>query len=82
MKNRTLLTISGFLLIILGITSIVMKIIGVHWVFLGFLEWGGSLLSFILKLFMSVAGFVMIAAARINWEAEKRECAADDEPVA
>jgi hypothetical protein len=50
-----------------------MSLVGVRWVFLGWLEWGGALLAFVLKIIMSVAGVVLIIIARTDWDEEKRE---------
>ena len=73
MKNKGLWILFGFLLFIFGITSIIMSLVGVRWVFLGWLEWGGALLAFVLKILMSIAGVVMVIYARTDWEEEKRE---------
>jgi len=73
MKNKGLWILFGFLLFIFGITSIIMSLVGVRWVFLGWLEWGGALLAFVLKILMSIAGIVMVIFARTDWEEEKRE---------
>lgn len=63
----------GFVLFILGITSIIMSLVGVRWVFLGWLEIGGGLLAFVLKLLMTIGGILIIVFARTDWEEEKRE---------
>lgn len=73
MKNKGLWTLLGFLLIIFGLTAIVLQMVGTQWVFLSFLEKGGSLLAFVVKVVMVVAGFVTVVLARTDWEQEKRE---------
>lgn len=73
MKNKGLLLLLGFVLFILGITSIIMSLVGVRWVFLGWLEWGGALLAFVLKIIMSISGVLLIIFARTDWEQEKKE---------
>lgn len=73
MKNKSNWVLLGFLLFIFGLTSIIMSLVGVRWVFLGWMEWGGALLAFVLKVLMTIAGVVMIVLARTDWEDEKRE---------
>lgn len=73
MKNKPRWILLGFLLFIFGITSIIMSLVGVRWVFLSWLEAGGPLLAFVLKIIMSIGGVLIVVLARTNWEQEKRE---------
>ncbi|MBK8424892.1 MAG: hypothetical protein IPL27_02420 [Lewinellaceae bacterium] len=73
MKNKGLLLTLGFLLFVLGITSIIMTLVGVRWVFLGWLEMGGTLLAFVLKIIMTIAGVLLIVLSRTDWEEEREE---------
>lgn len=73
MKNKGLWLLLGYTLMTLGLTSLVMQVVGVHWYFLGILEWGGRLLSFILKTFMVVSGVLIIVFAHTDWDRERRE---------
>jgi hypothetical protein len=73
MKNKGLLLLLGYLLFTLGITSVVMELVGTHWYFLAWIEQLGRLLSFILKILMLVGGILMIVLARVDWEQEKRD---------
>ncbi|MDO8367803.1 MAG: hypothetical protein Q7T20_13460, partial [Saprospiraceae bacterium] len=57
----------------LGITSIVMELVGTHWYFLAWLERTGRLVAFILKLLMIIGGILLIIFARTDWDKEKRE---------
>jgi len=54
-------------------------VVGVHWYFLGWMEWGGRLLAFVLKILMTIGGVLIIIFARTDWEREFRE-AKDDAP--
>lgn len=63
----------GFVLFVLGITAIIMSLVGVRWVFLGWMEWGGALVAFVLKIIMSIAGVLLIVFARTDWEQERKE---------
>ncbi len=73
MKNKGLLLLLGYVLFSLGITSVVMAMVGTHWYFLGWLELLGRLLAFLVKILMVIAGVLVIVFARTDWEREKRE---------
>jgi TRAP-type mannitol/chloroaromatic compound transport system permease small subunit len=73
MKNKGLLTLLGYLLFLLGVTSIVMELVGTHWYFLGWLERTGRLFAFVLKILMIMGGVLLIVFSRTDWEREKRE---------
>ncbi len=73
MKNKGLLLLLGYILFTLGITSVVMELVGTHWYFLAWLELGGRLMSFILKILLVIAGILLIIFAHTDWEREKRE---------
>jgi len=73
MKNKVLLLLLGYLLFSLGITSIVMELVGTHWDFLAWLERTGRLMAFILKLLMIMVGILLIVFARTDWEQEKKD---------
>ncbi len=63
----------GFLLVVLGLTAIILQVIGTQWVFLQFLERGGRLLAFVAKLILVMAGFIIYALASTDWDQERRE---------
>ena len=73
MKNKGKFLLLGYSLLVLGITAIVLQMVGVSWAFLRFLEWGGRLFAFVAKLLMVVAGVVIIVLANTDWERERRE---------
>jgi len=73
MKNKGLLLLLGYLLFSLGITSIVMELVGTHWYFLAWLERTGRLMAFVLKLLMIMVGVLLIVFARTDWEQEKKD---------
>lgn len=72
-KNRGYYLLLGYTLLVLGVSAVVMQMVGVQWAFLQFLEWGGHLISFIAKILMVIAGFLIIVFASTNWEYEKRD---------
>lgn len=73
MKNRGLWFLLGFILTILGFTSIFLQLVGTRWAFLSFLEWGGRLPGFILKILMSMSGIVIVVLANTDWDRERRD---------
>lgn len=73
MKNKGLWLLLGYTLMTLGITSLGMQVLGVHWYFLGILEWGGRLLALILKILMIIGGVLIIVFANTDWDRERRE---------
>ena len=73
MKRKGLWLLVGFLLVIFGFSAIILQLVGVNWAFLGFLEWGGLLLAFVLKVIMILAGVVVVVMANTDWEMEMRE---------
>ena len=79
MKNKTMMLLLGYVLFTLGVTSVVMTLVGTHWYFLGWLEWGGRLLSFLLKIGFVIAGVLLIVLARTDWEKERQDSLTGEE---
>ena len=73
MKNKGLWLLLGYTLMTLGLIALGMQVVGVHWAFLGFIEWGGRLLALIIKILMVIAGVLIIVFANTDWERERRE---------
>ena len=73
MKNKGWWLLLGYGLLTLGLTAIIIQVIGLHWYFLGWLEMGGRLLAFIIKILMTIAGFLIIFFARTDWDREVKE---------
>lgn len=69
----------GYLLFTLGITSVIMELVGTHWYFLAWLEQMGRLASFIIKILMLMAGVLTIVFARTDWEREKQDSLREDD---
>lgn len=63
----------GFLLLIFGMTALVLSLVGVKLSFLLWLDYGGALLGFCLRLLMIFGGVVMAWLALHDWEAENEE---------
>ena len=72
-KNKNFGMLGGMLLIIFGVTALLLHMVGVHWYFLGWLEGGGRLLSFFIKILMVLSGAVLFFLSNVNWEREQEE---------
>lgn len=73
MKNKGLWTLAGFLMIVLGMTAIILQMVGVNWYFLSFLEIPGRLFAFVAKLLLIFAGAIVVVLARTDWEKERQD---------
>jgi hypothetical protein len=65
---RNLLVIIGFLLFILGMTSLVLDFVGVKIIVLAWLDYFGAIAAFGIKLLMAVVGITMAVGARTSAE--------------
>ncbi|MEY3240891.1 MAG: hypothetical protein RIR11_2329 [Bacteroidota bacterium] len=64
----------GFALIIFGLTSLILTLVGIHWYFLGWLEYFGRLFAFVAKIVMVLGGTILFILSRTDWEREREEC--------
>ena len=67
MKKKDLYTLIGFLMFVIGLTSIIFNIVGVEWVILKWLSHFNAMFGFLLKLLMVVGGLVIIYLNKVNW---------------
>ena len=72
MKRGIYLTI-GFLLFILGGSALVLSLVGIQLSFLTWIDAGGRLLGFIIRLLMIVGGIVIAVLANTDWRNEDSE---------
>ena len=70
MKKATWITV-GFLLFVLGTTSLELSVVGVKISFLTWLDYPGPLFGFLMKIFMIVAGLVTVYLTTSDWKAEE-----------
>ena len=71
--KKNILTIVGFLLLIFGMTALVLSLVGIKLSYLLWLDYGGALLGFVLRLLMIFGGVTMAWLANHNWAAENEE---------
>lgn len=68
--KKSWFTLIGFILLFLGILSIIISIIGANFTFLSWIENMGRLPSFLIKVFMIVSGMLMIIISMSNLKEE------------
>lgn len=82
MKNKGYLLLSGYSLVVFGVSALAMQMVGVQWAFLQFLEWGGLLFAFVMKALMVIGGIIVIVFAHTDWDFERRDSAQGGEEQA
>lgn len=60
-------TLAGFILFFLGMLSIILSLVGIHFSFLAFLEKLGKLPAFLAKVAMVGLGFSLIYLSKIHY---------------
>ncbi|MBK6930207.1 MAG: hypothetical protein IPH12_04830 [Saprospirales bacterium] len=75
MKNKGRWIVLGLALVLVGITAMVLQLVGAQWVFLQFLEIPGRLFAFVAKILLVMSGFIIIALANTDWDRERKESA-------
>ena len=73
MDKKTAWTIVGFALFSLGMIALVLTLVGVELIFLNWLQSFGGLIAFLVKVALVVAGVVVVALARTDWEQSEEE---------
>ncbi len=71
LRHSTTLTVIGFVLLFLGLVSLVLNYVGVDIFFLAWLYELGVGLSFAIRLLMLILGFILIYVGQTNWEQEE-----------
>ena len=67
MTSKSIYAIIGFLLIILGMLSMVLMFVGVQLYFLTWIDAPGRLAGFSIRLLMIISGFVMVVLTQSDW---------------
>lgn len=65
--SKTLATILGFLLFIIGGMALVLSLVGVQLSFLTWIDAPGRLFGFVIRLLMILGGIVLVVLTRTNW---------------
>lgn len=69
--SKTVSTIIGFLLFIIGGLALVLSLIGVQLSYLTWIDAPGRLFGFVARLLMILAGIVMVVLARTDWREDE-----------
>ncbi len=67
MSAKSIYAIIGFILIIIGMLSLILMLVGVQFSFLTWIDGSGRLTGFVIRLLMIICGFVIIALSQTNW---------------
>ncbi len=73
MKNNSLLSLLGFVFLILGIVSLALSLTGLQFQFLLWMDHFGSGIGLLLRIFMVLSGFIIIYLSRFNWAENENE---------
>jgi hypothetical protein len=71
--KKNIFTIIGFLLFILGISALVLSLVGVKLSFLTFIDKGGAGLGFVIRLVMMFGGLIIAWISKTNPISETEE---------
>ncbi|MDX1667210.1 MAG: hypothetical protein R3350_08270 [Saprospiraceae bacterium] len=67
-QKRGLTTFAGFLLLALGLVSLVLSLVGVQLSFLRWIDIPGPLFGFVIRLLLIIGGFVIIYLSQTDFE--------------
>ena len=67
MTAKSIYAVIGFLLIIIGMLSLILMVVGVQLSFLTWIDATGRLAGFVIRLLMIISGFVIITLSQTNW---------------
>lgn len=70
LRHSTTLTAIGFLLLFLGLVSLILNYVGVDIFFLTWLYDLGVGISFAVRLVLVILGFILIYVGQTDWERE------------
>jgi len=70
-KNKTFLTIIGFLFVTIGFLAIFLNFFGVDFAFLYWLRAFGGLGAFMVKILMVLTGFILVYFGQVDLDKEE-----------
>jgi len=70
-KNATTITVIGFVLLFVGIMTLFLNVVGVDFFLLEWLYRWNVAVSYIIRIFMILAGFVLIYIGQTDWDREE-----------
>lgn len=72
LEMKGILSLVGFLMFSTGIVGLVLSLVGVRLSVLSFIESANLMLGFLFKLFLCVAGIILVLIARTDWKKENQ----------
>ncbi len=66
--KKSLLTVIGFLLFVLGIVSIILSVVGMQFKLLLWQDQLGSLWAFIIRILMIFIGIILVYLTNTQWK--------------
>ncbi len=69
-QKRGLLSLLGFLLVVIGFLALVYSLVGLKIAFLVWLDLPGPLFGFVMKLVMVILGFVLVYIDQTDFKGE------------
>lgn len=69
-QKRGLLSLLGFLLVVIGFLALVYSLVGLKLAFLVWLDLPGPLFGFVMKLVMVILGFVLVYIDQTDFKGE------------
>ncbi len=66
-SSKSFYAILGFVLIMLGMLSLILLLVGVQLSFLTWIDAAGKPGGFVIRILMILSGFVIIALSQTNW---------------
>lgn len=64
-------TLIGFILFLVGMSALVLSLVGVKLSFLTFIDQPGPITGFLIRLGMVFGGIIMIVLAQTDWKRER-----------
>ena len=71
--KKNIFAVLGFLMLIFGMSALALSLVGVKLSYLLWLDYGGALLGFVLRLLMIFGGVAIAWLALHNWAADDEE---------
>lgn len=69
-QRRGLLSLLGFLLVVIGFLALVYSLVGLKLSFLVWIDMPGPLFGFVMKLLMVIVGFVLVYIDQTDFKGE------------
>ena len=64
---KGIVTLAGFIIFMLGMSALVLSLVGVKLSFLAFIDQPGSMVGFLIRLAMVFGGIIIIVLAQTDW---------------